>query len=1011
MAPKRLPDGRVAVLLSAQAEELVRADARAIADYLDRFPATTVTEVARHLHRIRRVRSCRAVVRAADSIELVDGLRALAAGREHPLVACSAHGTAPRQAFVFPGQGGQWPGMGAVAYQELPAYRAATDACAAAFEDAGVVSPLRYLTAVPAPIVGAEPQFCETEIEGAQFVHAVALAEVWRSCGVLPDLTVGHSLGEVAAAYIAGSITLSDAVAVVAARAGVVDRLPGCHAVAALGISEREASPLIAATDGWLELSVVNAASTIAVSGDREAVLAIVDRVRSGGRFAREITVGFPVHTSVLEPLHDELLAQLPNSEFTEAPVQFIGGTAGDVVAPGTTFADYWYANLRHTVRFDRAIESAIRCGARSFIELSAHPTLLFAIGQNCESSADLPDGPAVLVGSARRREPLVDALSANIVTAAVADPGYAWGELCCGGPVESDVGLRGFPNAPMRAVPMWAHPEPLPPVPGLTPGPTIAVERWDRMTPSLPAAGQHRHLAVLDLGAHGPCAQMLRAAIDSHPATELTAPQDAELVVVIAPDFEHTDAARAAGALADLVGAGLLDYPTRGGPRCQSVCLVTAGAEQVGQADTVPSAGQAALAAMHRSIGFEYPDQTFSHLDLPSWDVAPAAGGTIVDALLAGPGETALRSCGSGYALLQRTLGDAPVAPGWSLDSGVLDDVVITGGAGAIGLHYARYFAEHGARRIVLLSRRAADPAALAALAAPHGTVLISPPCDITDDAQLALVAAEYGGTGASLVVHAAGKATFGTAARLTSVGVADNFAAKVLGLAQLMRLWPIRPDTRTLLCSSVSGVWGGRGHVGYSAANRLLDVMAAQLRATGRHCVAVKFGLWQGTTDGTASPGIVDAASVAQIERSGLRQMPPLQAIEASLYEYRVDPLVFSADEARFQIFLASTKSEPGDRPVDGNLTIVDAVRTQLAAVLGMPQAGELNLAQSLFDLGVDSMLAVDLRKRLKRVTGRTVPLAALLDEITGDELVAKLGRAGEHSYTAQKVDISRD
>lgn len=198
MAPKQLPDGRVAVLLSAHAEELIGPDARAIADYLERFPATTVTEVARQLRKTRRVRRHRAVLRAADRLELAEGLRALAAGREHPLIARSSLGSAPRQAFVFPGQGGHWPGMGAVAYRELPTYRTATDTCAAAFAAAGVDSPLPYLIAPPG--TDERQAFCEIEIEGAQFVHAVALAEVWRSCGVLPDLTVGHSLGEVAAA-------------------------------------------------------------------------------------------------------------------------------------------------------------------------------------------------------------------------------------------------------------------------------------------------------------------------------------------------------------------------------------------------------------------------------------------------------------------------------------------------------------------------------------------------------------------------------------------------------------------------------------------------------------------------------------------------------------------------------------------------------------------------------------------------------------------------------------------
>jgi mycobactin polyketide synthetase MbtD len=1018
MALKRLPDGRIPVLLSAHADELVSVDARAIADYLDRFPETTVAQVARQLRRTRRVRRYRAVLRAADRLELIDGLRALTAGREHPLVARSALSSAPRQAFVFPGQGGHWPGMGTVAYQALPSYRTATDSCTAAFEAAGSESPLRYLTAAD-----DLQTFSEIEIQGAQFVHAVALAEVWRSCGVLPDLTIGQSLGEVAAAVIAGSITLSDAVAVVAARASVVDRLTGRYAMATLGISAQAAGALIAATDGWVELSVVYSASTVAVSGDRDAVLAIVDVVRSSGQFAREITAGFPGHTSLLEQVRDELREQLPASEFAEAPVQFIGGATGDVVAPDTPFGDYWYANLRNTVRLDRAFESAIRCGAGSFIELSAHPALLFSIGQIFE--ADLPEDPAVLVGSARRDKPLVDALSANIVTAAVADSGYAWdGHL--DSVADGDVGLHGFPNAPMRAIPMWAHPEPLPPVPGTTSGLnlglTIALEHWEQTAPSTPVVGPPVHFAVVDLGGDGALARPLRAAIESYPAAKLSAPRDAEIVVAIAPALDGADADRAAETLTGLVGAGLLDYANALGPRCQTVCLVTVGAERVGHQDVPPSPGHAALAAMHRSIGFDYPEQTFTHVDLSSRELTPAAGFAVVQALLSGSGETALRNSASGYVLFERSFRDAPAASQWPLDSRVLDDVVITGGAGAIGLHYARYLAEHGARRIVLLSRRSADPEVLKTLAAEYGTELVSPPCDITDPAQLSLIAAEYGGAGASLIVHAAGSATFGTVAGLTTAAIADTFAAKASGLAHLAELWPVRSDARMLLFSSVSGVWGGRGHAVYSAANRLLDVMAAQLRAGGRHCVAVKWGLWQGSTDGESGRGIVDSAGIANIERSGLRQMAPQEAIEASLREWHDDPLVFSADAARLRSFLDSRRSEPpgshyratevaAHSPADIKVSAVDAVRSQLAAVLGIEQAGELNLTESLFDLGVDSMLALDLRKRLKRMIGRTVSLATLMSEITGDELVEKLGGADERFETAQKVDISRD
>ncbi|MDZ4265867.1 MAG: acyltransferase domain-containing protein, partial [Mycobacterium sp.] len=213
MMSGRLPDGRVPVLLSAHDEGLLAADATALADYLDREPCD-VGGVAAQLVATRRVRRHRVVLRAADRDELAAGLRAVARGAQHPLVERSGRRAGSRTAFVFPGQGGQWPGMGAEAYRLLPGYRAEADTLDAAFLAAGLPSPLAFLTIDSYPDAPSQ-----LELQGAQFVHAVALASVWRSHGIVPDLTIGHSLGEVAAAYVAETISLDDAVAVLAARA------------------------------------------------------------------------------------------------------------------------------------------------------------------------------------------------------------------------------------------------------------------------------------------------------------------------------------------------------------------------------------------------------------------------------------------------------------------------------------------------------------------------------------------------------------------------------------------------------------------------------------------------------------------------------------------------------------------------------------------------------------------------------------------------------------------------
>lgn len=998
MVANPLPDGRTPVLLSAHADDLIGGDAAAILTYLDARPAVTdVDDVAATLLRTRRTRRHRAVLRAADIGELRAGLNALASGDEHPLLtrsASSAAGSVPRVAFVFPGQGSQWPSMGVDAYHRLPVYRAEADKCVAAFEAAGAVSPLSYLLA-PDPTT----EFTQVATQGAQFVHGVALAAVWRSCGVLPDITVGHSLGEIGAAYVAGTITLSDAVGVVIARATLLDRLTGPYRVAVLGVTPDEAQAVIEQTPGWLELSVVNSNSSVAVSGDCDAVAAAVRTVAERGAFAKEIEMWFPAHTTALDPLRAELEALLPAAEFTETPIQFIGSATADVVAPNTPFADYWYTNLRSTVRFDRAVAAAVSHGARTFIEMSAHPALLFAMGAVLDDLPDLADGAAVLLGSGRRDEPIADQLAASIVAAALAEPGHRWADQADG----TRRPLADFPYAPMRREHHWATAEPLPPIPGLT----VAVEHWEALAASTLATGTRR-AAILDSSAQGRVGAWLRAAAEGHEALELVDAADADLLIVVAPDVDG-DADEAADELSRRICDGLFGYVDAITPTCRDVWLVTAGAERVDPSAAGPRPGPAALAAMHRSVGLEYPDQRFRHLDLPT-DLPSAATPAVIVALLGDVDTVALRASASGLRAYGRSTRDETTrAAPWSIESGVFDDVVITGGGGAIGLHYARWLAERGARRIVLLSRGGADISALTRLAERYGTEIVAPRCDITDAAALSAIAAEYGGDGASLVIHAAGAATIAAHRELTPESAHHTFAAKVVGLGLLENTWPMRADVRILLCSSVSGLWGGRGHAAYSAANRLLDVIAGQMRDRGRQCTSVRWGLWQGT-------GVIDADEIARVERSGLRAMQPERAVEESLRDHGADPLVFSADPDRLRAFLRAEAESGGPADAPGaadldtsgldtsGLDAVGIIRAALGAVLKLADTTGLDLDTSLLDLGVDSLLAIDLRKKLKKATGRNVPLARILGGATATELI-------EHLERPEKKALSRD
>ncbi|MCV7194768.1 mycobactin polyketide synthase MbtD [Mycolicibacterium brumae] len=984
--PRTLPDGRNPVLLSAHDESLLSADAAALLRFLDRDPRPV--DVAATLLRTRRIRRHRVLLRAADTAELADGLRAVVAGVAHPLVARSSSATRPRRAFVFPGQGGQWPGMGADLYAELPVYRDAADRAAAAFTAAGAATPLPYLIAGDQP-----PEAEQVEIQGAQFLHAIALAASWRAHGVEPDLAVGHSLGEIAAAYLCGAIELPDAVAAVIARAQAVQGFHGGYGMAVLGCSPERAEALIADSSGWLELSVVNSPSSVVVSGDRAAVSELVARVAADGEFVRELAVEFPAHTSLLEPVAAQMINQLPDARFAAPAMPFIGSATGATVSAGAETAAYWANNLRSTVRFDRAAQCAIDHGAAAFIEMSAHPALLTALDQLAEHTA----GPSpLLLGSGRRDTAPIDELSAGIAAAALADPEHPWREHLTG----AETLLRGFPNAPMKSEHHWLAPRAATPAADIT----VAAETWTPEDTTVAPAGLRR-VAVTGPGADTALADRLRTALDGHHGVRLTPPADAELLLVIAPALDHPDVIRAVEDLVTLVGAAGLDYPNQIGADCREVCLLTVGGQQVGEGEPVPLPAQAALAGMHRTIGFDHNDQTFRCLDLPSWDCDDDTAAAAVEALLSDAVEMAVRPGRTGPQAHRRTLTETAPAPALRLDDGLLDNVVITGGAGAIGMHFARYLAARGARRIVLLSRRGADPAAIAELTERSGAAVVAPPCDITDADAVRSVAAAHAGDGATLLIHAAAVATLGTGGRFTADECADTFGAKVVGGARMAELWPLRPNARMLLCSSVSGVWGGRGHPAYPGANRMLDVLAGQLRAKDKRCASIRWGLWQ-------VEGIADAAEVAQIARSGLRPMPPAAAIEAALHDHPGDPIVMAADAQRLRVFVDTRHAEPAGQPdPTADLDAPAAVRAELSAVLRLADPDDVDLEASLFDLGIDSLLALDLRKRLERATGGRVSLAALLGGMTGAGLIAEVRRAAQQAATPEKVESSRD
>ena len=951
--PSTLPDGRIPVVISAHARDLVQAEAAALIRYLQQHPAG-VEAVAQTLRATRSIRRYRAVIRARDTAELICGLEAIYRGADHPLVARSGHQEPARTAFVFPGQGNQWPGMGADLL-DIAAYRAEADRCDAAFRRAGHASPVSYLRGVddPDPVV----------VQGAQFTHAAGLAATWRHFGVPPDLTVGHSLGEFAAAYTAGVVDLDSAVAAVIARAEQTDLLadsaPGRYGMAMIALGAEQAGEFIAGVPGWLELSVVNGPESVVVSGEWAAVQQVLQRADRRAVFARELAVRYPAHTSVLEPLRERMLSRLPDAQFHNAPVEFIASAYGGPIPAGKAFRQYCFDNLRQQVRFDLAATAAVERGVTTFVEMSAHPTLLIPL-------ADTAAGAQVL-GSTDRDHPAAEVLAANIAAAAIADPGHRWRDFAA---PESIPTLRHFPHAPMHTTRLWAGVE------SSAQSPAVMAERWTAVED--PGRCPTR-VAVIDYSGQSPeLAGQLSAALDAEHE------RDAELLVLVAPPAAVDDIAAAAAEFTAHAAAQTTMTP---GAQCRRVCLVTRGAEQLGD-DPPPRPGAAALAALHRSSGFGYPDQTFAHLDLPA-DPTPIDLAAAVTALALTDTEVAVRA---GRPAVRRLR----AVPATAADPAVPENVVITGGTGAIGMAYATYCAEHGARDITLISRSGSGEttaAQLDVLRTRTGTRITVIRCDVTDAASLAAAITEHHPAPAGLLVHTASAEAVATD-HITQDAVRDAFGAKVIGLDNMVRVWPRRPDAGVLVCSSVLALWGGSGHGIYAAANRMADALVGRFRVNGLRAKSIRWGLWR-------SVAVVSGQETDRIARTGLTPMPPEAAIAAGLTALPDDPVILAADFDRLAVFFDSQgvpwpfelspaavpTGDGADRPVG------EVVAAELATVLGLEHPDEVDEHRALVDLGLDSLLALDLRKRLGRSTGRRVALGPLLAGITAAQLTAVL------------------
>lgn len=396
-------DPMVAWVVSGRTDAALAAQAERLAARLGADEDVSAVDVGWSLATTRTVFEQRAVLVGAGRAPLVNGLAALASGNRGAPAALGRATALGKTVFVFPGQGTQRLGMGRELWRRFPVFAQAFDAAVAAL-DGHLRRPLREVMWGDDPTALRDTEFAQP----ALFAVEVALAALWRSWGVVADVVLGHSVGEIAAACVAGVLSLPDAARVVAARGRSMGALPAGGVMVAVGAAESEVAPLLGA---GVSVAAVNGPRAVVVSGERDAVEGVVRRLAAEGVRVRPLAVSHAFHSAMMEPMLAPFAEQIGGLTAATPRVALVSNVTGQPAGPGYGSTGYWVDHVRAPVRFFAGVAAAESLGGEVFVEVGPGAALTAALEQGLTGeravsvaglAADRPEPQAMLEAAAR---------------------------------------------------------------------------------------------------------------------------------------------------------------------------------------------------------------------------------------------------------------------------------------------------------------------------------------------------------------------------------------------------------------------------------------------------------------------------------------------------------------------------------------------------------------------------------------------------------------------------------
>ncbi|MEV7145123.1 SDR family NAD(P)-dependent oxidoreductase [Streptomyces sp. NPDC093084] len=373
------PERSELLVLSALGPEALTQTAQNMAAYLDGEGVRRSLRDICHSASVRRTtHDARLAVPVDSHAEAAAALRAFADGEDEPGLSFSDYtdpAARPRVAFVFPGQGSQWSGMGRELLDAEPVFRQTMQACDDAIKTETGWSVIELLRS------GDEDRLKQLDIiQPTLWAMEIALAELWRSWGVEPDVVIGHSMGESAAAYISGALSLADAAAVICRRSRLAKRLTGRGTMAWIGLPADEAAAALAGFEDKVAVAAINSPTSTLLSGDGDALTQVLAALDARGIDNRRVNVDFASHCPQMDELREDLLDELGHLIPRVGRIPLHSTLLNEVVDGSGLDADYWVRNIRQPVDFIGAVRGQLDLGETVFIEVSPHPLLVGGI-------------------------------------------------------------------------------------------------------------------------------------------------------------------------------------------------------------------------------------------------------------------------------------------------------------------------------------------------------------------------------------------------------------------------------------------------------------------------------------------------------------------------------------------------------------------------------------------------------------------------------------------------------